>query len=101
MYLYNETIGIDKDIETEWLRWITEKYLPGVMETGMFSHFKIYKVLHDAEDGTISYSIQYIAPSVAHVQQYLEIYGPPLIAEHREKFRDKHVVFRTLLEEIR
>jgi hypothetical protein len=34
------------------------------------------------------------------VRKYLETHGPRLIEEHRNKFRDKHVAFRTLLEEI-
>lgn len=100
MLLYNETIGIDPSVEKEWLQWMREKHIPDVMQTGMFLESKIYKVLHDNEDGTISYSVQYFAPSIQHIQQYLEMYAPPLIQELRIKFKDKHVAFRTLLEEI-
>lgn len=100
MLLYNVTVGIDKDVEQEWIRWMKEKHIPAVMQTGMFVNSKMYKVLHDAEDGTISYSIQYFAKSIDDVQQYLEVYAPRLIEEHRQRFNNKHVAFRTLLEEI-
>jgi hypothetical protein len=100
MLLYNVTVGIDKDVETEWLQWMKEIHIPDVMNTGMFVSSRIYKVLHDQEDGTISYSIQYFAESIDHVQQYLEVYAPTLIDEHRRKFANKHVAFRTLLEEV-
>ncbi len=100
MLLYNVTIGIDRDVESEWLEYIREKHMPDVMKTGMFVSSKFYKVLHDQEDGTISYSIQYFAESIDHVQQYLEVFAPVLIEEHRQKFSNKHVVFQTLLEEV-
>jgi|SRR5687768_14691866 hypothetical protein len=100
MLLYNVTIGIDKDIENEWLVWMKEKHIPDVMKTGMFVHSKMYKVLHDQDDGTISYSVQYFARTLDNIQQYLEVFAPVLIEEHRKRFENKHVAFRTLLEEV-
>lgn len=98
MLLYNETIGIDKDIEQPWLQWMKQTYLPGMMATGMFTDSKIYRILHDNEDGTISYSIQYFSQSIEHIQRYLDEFAPQLVETHRKKFANKHVVFRTLLE---
>lgn len=100
MLLYNVTIGIDKDVEMEWLQWMKEKHIPDVLNTGMFVSSKMYKVLHDQDDNTISYSVQYFAKSIDHIQQYLEVFAPMLIEEHRRKYLNKHVAFNTLLEEI-
>jgi hypothetical protein len=100
MLLYNVTVGIDKDSETEWLQYIREKHIPDVLNTGMFVNAKMYKVLHDQDDGTISYSIQYFAETIDQFQQYLEVFAPVLIEEHRKKFNNKHVAFMTLLEEV-
>lgn len=100
MLLYNETIGIDSGIESTWLEWIKDVYIPGVMNTGLFVEYKIYKILHDNEDGTISYSIQYFSQSIDHIQQYIEVFAPTLMEEHRNRFVNRHVVFRTLLEQV-
>jgi len=100
MLLYNITVGVDKEIEREWLIWIKEKHIPDVMSTGLFLQSKIFKVLHESEDGTISYSIQYLANNMNNVEQYLDIFAPKIMNEHRAKFRDKHVAFQTLLEEV-
>ena len=100
MLLYNETIGIDRDIETEWLEWIKSVYIPAVMNTGLFTESKMYKILHDDDDHSISYSIQYFSQSIDCIQQYIEVFAPKLMEEHRRRFVDKHVVFRTLLEQI-
>lgn len=100
MFLYNVTVGIDPSIETEWIQWMKTKHIPDVLNTGMFAEYKMYKVLHDNNDGTISYSVQYFADSLDKVLQYLETYAPAMVEEHMAKFRDKHVAFRTLLEEV-
>lgn len=100
MLLYNVTVGIDKDVEAEWLQWMKDNHIPNVMKTGMFVDFRIFKVLHDQEDGTISYSVQYFARSIDEIQQYLEVFAPRLVEEHRVRFLNKHVAFRTLLEEV-
>jgi len=100
MLLYNETIGIDKDIEQQWLQWMKEIYIPGMINTGMFSDSKMYRILHDNEDGTISYSVQYFSPSIEHIQKYLDEFAPKLVEAHHQKFANKHVVFRTLLQQV-
>lgn len=100
MFLYNVTVGIDPDIEQEWLHWMKETHIPDVLRTGMFTSYKMYKVLHDNNDGSVSFSVQYFANSLENVLQYLEVFAPALVEQHMEKFRNKHVAFRTLLEEV-
>jgi hypothetical protein len=100
MLLYNETIGIDKDIEQAWLMWMKSFYVPLIMSTSLFSEIKIYKVLHDNDDGNVSYSVQCFSPSIEQIQQYLDIYAPKIADELLKTFANKHVVFRTLLEQV-
>ncbi len=100
MLLYNVTVGIDQDSEEEWLDYMRSTHIRAVMATGMFVSHRMYKVLHDSEDGTISYSIQYFARDIQDIQQYLEKFAPPLIEEHRKMFQNRHVTFMTLLEEL-
>jgi hypothetical protein len=100
MFLFNETIGIDRSVEQEWLQYMKEEHLIAVMNTGMFLSSKIYKVLHDHDDETVSYSIQYFAESIDNVQKYLEAFAPPIIDQFQKKFKDRHVAFRTLLLEV-
>jgi hypothetical protein len=100
MLLYNETFGIDKRIEEEWLLWMKEVGVPKTMETGMFLKWKIYKVLHDDNEGSVSYCVQYFAETIEQVTLFFEQYAPALMEEHRLRFQDKHVAFRTLLEEV-
>ena len=100
MLLFNITVGIDQDVEDQWIQWVKAEYIPAVMNTDLFSSYKLYKVLHGSEDGTISYSIQCLAKNIENVNAYFEHHAPALQEKLRGRFRDKHVAFMTLLEEV-
>ena len=100
MILYNVTIGIDREIETEWLSWMKTQHIPEVLSTGIFVSYKFYKVLSHEDDHTVSYCIQYFTPGIEQFNVYLRDFAPGLVEKHKAKFKDKHVAFRTLLEEI-
>ncbi len=100
MILYNVTFGIDKEIEKEWVAWIKETHIPDVLKTEIFVGFKFYKVLSHEDEVSSSYCIQYFTPSIVLFNQYLEAFAPKLIEEHRQRFKDRHVAFNTLLEEV-
>lgn len=99
MLLYNVTFGVDKVIETEWIAWMKINYLPTMMNTGLFIDYKMYKVLTHDDETSVSYSVQCFAKKIEDVLMYLNEYAPQLTELHREKFKDRHVAFNTLLEE--
>ena len=99
MILYNVTVGIDLDVELEWLEWMIGSHIPEVMATGKFQRYDIYKILSHEGEGA-SYSIQYMAESMDKVEDYLSNHAPDLIKAHMDRYKDKHVAFRTLLEKV-
>ncbi len=100
MVLYNVTIGIDRECEAEWLEWMKSTHIPRVMATGMFVDSKVFKVLSQEEEESISYSFQYFAESVDKVVDYLDNYATPIVSDHNKRYVNRHVAFRTLLEEV-
>ncbi len=99
MVIYNVTVNIDNSVREEWLQWMREKHVPDVVATGCFSSGTIYKIHVEEEQGT-SYSIQYRSPSLDAVNRYMKNFAPDLQKEHSEKYKDKYVAFRTVLEEM-
>jgi len=97
MIIYNVTVNIENDVREEWLEWMKEKHIPDVMKTGHFLENKICKVLVDEEQGT-TYSIQYTCESMETLKDYQKEHSPRLQKEHAEKFANKFVAFRTMLE---
>ena len=99
MVIYNVTVGIDNDIEQEWLQWMKVKHIPDVLATGLFTDNKIFRVMSGDMDN-ISYSVQYYAESLANVERYLTEFAPKLVEEHNSRYKGKHMAFRTILEQI-
>lgn len=100
MVLYNVTIGIDQDAEKEWLEWMMSTHIPRVMATEMFVDYKVFKVLSHEEEASVSYSFQYFAENVDKVVDYLDNHAAPIVGEHNKRYVNKHVAFRTLLEQV-
>ncbi|MEM8893563.1 MAG: DUF4286 family protein [Bacteroidota bacterium] len=100
MILYNVTVNIEKDVEAEWLEWMRNEHIPAVLATGFFKHNKIFRLLNETENNDSTYSIQYFAEGMDQLSTYLEDYAPALVKEHMDRYKYKHVAFRTVLEEI-
>ncbi len=100
MIIYNVTINIEKSVHDEWLEWMKTCHVPDVMRTGLFKENKILRVLGDEDSGGHTYSFQYWCESMEKYLQYQDIYAPALRGEHNNRYKDKFVAFRTLLETV-
>ena len=98
MIIYNVTVKIDSEVHDEWLSWMKNVHIPAVMETGYFLENRVCKILHDENDGGIGYAIQYNAAKMADLEEYIQKAAPALQKEHTERYQNKFVAFRTLLE---
>ncbi len=98
MIIYNVTVNIDDSEHLAWLKWMRETHIPDVMKTGVFTENRMLRVLGDDDSGGHTYSIQYHCRSIVDYKQYESVYAPALQAEHNQKFGQKYVAFRTLLE---
>ena len=98
MILYNVTVNVDPSVHDEWLDWMKNKHIPDVLATGLFIENKIYKILSEHEQDGHSYSIQYFLKSLNDLEKYQKEFAPKLQMEHSEKYKDKFVAFRTVME---
>ncbi|HXB40515.1 MAG TPA: DUF4286 family protein [Bacteroidia bacterium] len=97
MYIYNVTINIDAIAHDEWLKWMREVHIPDVMSTGCFVDSRMLKILNVEDEGT-TYSVQYTFLNMSDIEEYKAKHGPRLQKDALDKFKDKFVAFRTLLE---
>lgn len=101
MILYNVTVNVEETVEQEWLQWMQSEHILDVLNTGMFKHAKIFRLLHiEQTEGTATYAVQFFAESMQHFDTYQEKYAPTLRAEHEKRFGGRTVSFRTLMEEV-
>lgn len=98
MILYNVTVNIDDSVHDEWLEWMRSKHIPDLLSTGLFTESKLYRIRTENEEEENTYSIQYFLRSMDDYKIYQKEYAEKLQFEHTEKFKDKFVAFRTIME---
>lgn len=98
MILYNVTVNIDESVHDEWLEWMRSEHIPDVLSTGLFIESKLYRIRTENEEEENTYSIQYFLRSMDDYKIYQKEHAGKLQSEHTEKFKDKFVAFRTIME---
>jgi hypothetical protein len=98
MFIYNVTIKLLHSIHTPWLQWMKEEHIPEVLDTGCFTKATIARLLEvdDAEGPT--YTIQYVAESKAVYNLYMEKYAVLLRQKSFDRWGDKFIAFRSLMQ---
>lgn len=99
MILYNVTVKIDSQIETEWLEWMKGSHIPDVMATGCFDSYKIMRLLDPPPDEYgVTYAMQYFCRDLDALHTYWREHAPALQADHSERYKERFVAFRTVME---
>jgi hypothetical protein len=101
MILYNVTVNVEEDSHVEWLQWMKKVHIPEVMATGKFADWKIYKILNRQPDETgVTYSIQYFAKNIDDYNAYQRDFAPGLQLQTLQRYGERIMAFRTLLETV-
>ena len=109
MIIYNVTVKVEKEIHEEWLQWMKEIHIPEVLKTGLFIENRIFKVhippfaqglaVEEESDG-ITYAVQYTCENISHYNKYQSEFAPLFQKEHNNRYGEKALAFRTLLEAV-
>jgi hypothetical protein len=101
MIVYNVTVNIEQNVHTEWLEWMLSTHIPEVMNTGCFVENKVLRLHSETENDGHTYAFQYFLNSMQDLERYQKEFAPKLQADHKERFKDNFVAFRTILEVIK
>lgn len=97
MILYNVTVKVDRDVADDWLTYM-QSHIRDVLSTGCFSGYRMCRLLEQPEGEDPTYTIQYECESKDILNHYLEAFAPALRDDVNQKFKDKFVAFRTVME---
>ena len=100
MYIYNVTIKLDHSIHTDWILWMKEVHIPAVMQSGCFTSSKFVRILETDESDGVTYAAQYFAKTLADYQQYIANHAPALRQDSLDKWGNKFIGIRTLMQEV-
>ena len=99
MIIYNVTVTVEEDIKEDWLSWMKTEHIPEVMTCGIFKKAQINRVIGQI-DSDNTFAIAYTCSSMKELHQYQIKFAPVLQKKHNDKFGEKAVAFRTLMEVI-
>jgi hypothetical protein len=100
MFIYNVSTQVAEDMQDEWLRWMKEEHIPEVLSTGHFTHHRIVRLREPQEPGSTTFAVQYFCNSLALYDHYVQAHAPALRQKTLEKWGDRIISFRTLMEVI-
>ena len=100
MIIYNITTKVHHSIDTAWLQWQREKYIPEIMATGLFSAYTFCRLLEQDDSEGNTYAVQYTAAGAENYQQYIQLHAPLIRKKAQEKWGDAIISFHSALEVI-
>jgi len=98
MIIYNVTIKVDQTIAGDWLQWMLNEHIPEVMQTGCFTENKVVRLLEVDDTEGPTYAVQYFAESKALYNQYILKFAPLLRDKSYQKWGDRFIAFRSVME---
>ena len=97
MLIYAITTHVENEIESQWVDWMRETFIPMMFSTGKFREATFTKVVGASTDGS-SYSVQYTTSNRTTLQNFLAEDAPRLETESQRLFGNKTLSFATELE---
>lgn len=98
MIVYNITVKIDPAIEEPWIKWQQQEHIPDIMASGQFTQWKMFRLLEQDDTEGMTFVIQYFAPSLENYNKYIEEYATALRQKAFDKWGNRFIAFRTIME---
>lgn len=99
MIIYNVTVTVEESICNEWLDWIKKEHIPEILSLGVFSSAQINKIINNRESEN-TFAIAYKCLDMKKLHEYQSKYAISLQKKHSDKFGQKAIAFRTLMQVI-
>ncbi len=98
MIIYNITFKVDWSIHDDWLSWLIDIHIPGMLDTGLFYKHQLVRLLDVEESDGPTYAVQYYLLTLRSYHDFMQHQLALKRREAREKWGDKFVEFSTLME---
>lgn len=100
MFIYNITFNVEEDIEKDWLHWMKDVHIPEILASDKFVGHRILRIIDVQAETGVSYAVQFEAKSLKNIQHYVSRHAPDLQKKTYDRYGQKIVAFRTVMEEM-
>ncbi len=98
MIVYNVTVMPNTAIAEDWLRWMREEHMPELMATGLFTGYRLSRLLEQEDLDGPTYSAQYFCPDQASYDAYIRDWAPAMREKGLARFGGQFTAFRSVME---
>ena len=98
MFIYNVTIKIDWSIHDAWVQWMLNEHMPEMIKTGCFRDAQLVRLLDTDEKEGPTYATQYFAENKPDYNRYIEIHSAKMRQRSFDKWGDRFIAFRSLMQ---
>lgn len=98
MIIYNVTTQVDHQIARQWLQWMQEEHIPGMIATGCFDNATILRLIEVDETGGLTYAVQYHAATKELYNHYIQTFADEMRKKTIHKWGDRFISFRSVLQ---
>lgn len=100
MIVYNVTTKVDPAIKEDWLLWVREEHIPDIINTGCFTKAHTFQLLETDDSEGPTFTIQYFAESKSFYNLYIENFAGFMREKAMNKWGNKFISFRSLMQEV-
>ncbi|MCX8019740.1 MAG: DUF4286 family protein [Chitinophagaceae bacterium] len=98
MIIYNVTVKVNRSVADSWYLWLKQEHVPEMLATGCFTGARIMRLLEAGPADDPTWAIQYQAPDKQHLDRYLNQFADNMRNKALDKWKDRFVAFRTVLQ---
>lgn len=98
MIIYNITVKVATGASENWLKWMKEVHIPEMLATGLFSEYRISRLLEQDDSEGPTFAIQFYAPTMEDYQIFKNKHQRALRQKGYDTFGDQFIAFSTVME---
>lgn len=100
MILYNITIKVDHSIAVAYKDWMLREHMPEILATGCFNSSRLMRLLEVDDSEGPTFAAQFTASNQLLYEQYIAEFSAALRVKSMEKWGNKFIAFRSVMEEV-
>jgi hypothetical protein len=94
MFVSNISFQVDPSIETVWLNWLKQNFIPSCLETTCFVNHQLYQ-LDLASDQPPTYTLQLFSHAATQLAEFQEKHAESLLFSVTEQWGEQCFHFNT------
>jgi len=94
MFVSNISFQVDPSIETVWLNWLKQNFIPSCLETTCFVNHQLYQI-DLASDQPPTYTLQLFSHAATQLAEFQEKHAESLLFSVTEQWGEQCFHFNT------